>query len=228
MGLALAKLEGTMIDKTFERWLVGFFEGDGYLRYGSHGKDYSVVNAVLAQKDVSVLEYVKDVLGYGNMNRRKDGVTNLQFWGKQRCLPILEGLVKYCVTKHKLAQLSDTLTKMGITAKPTLHAPTLDWIVGFWDAEGSSSLTGPAHVVLNINIVQADIEVLTSVRNFLGYGSIYTTKNNPPSGNAIHRLSFHNEHAYELAGVLLEKSKCLGKRTRLSDNLAIRALCLKR
>ena len=56
----------------------------------------------------------------------------------ERCVPILKLLSQYIITDFRLLQLNGVLKVVGLPLA-VAHGLTLEWIVGFWDAEGSVS-----------------------------------------------------------------------------------------
>lgn len=214
----------------FEQWLTGFLEGDGsvgyevrpntYTRKDGHRATHNRLVVNFTQKDPSPLEYIRDTLGYGNFTfGKRDGTTRLSIFGEPHSLPLLEAFVKHVVTENIQQRLVNTLKVLGIEHEPPLHEPTLDWFVGFWDAEGTSSITGPLHSQLTLNVTQKDKNTLEKIQDSLGHSHVTTDIN--WSGNEIHRLTFSDSYAYKLANILLEKSKHTTKHELLREHLVL-------
>jgi len=67
-----------MMNEQFAQWLTGFLEGDGtvacymrpnnYIKKGStEPKLHKLLKVDFTQKDPSVLDYIKETLGFGNI-----------------------------------------------------------------------------------------------------------------------------------------------------------------
>jgi len=196
------------MDEQFEQWLTGFWEGDGSIgvRSNNYGRT-QIVKVSFGQKDRGVLDYIVDVTGLGVLSPDREWDTwKLDFNGS-RCMPLLEMFSKFVVTEHYCGRLNVALAFLDMP-EVLVHAPTLDWFVGFWDAEGSSGLAGSPRGCLQVNISQKDRNVLEGIRSLFGFGSF-------ARDHAVTKWVASSKDAVAVSQLLLERSHCVEKRARL-------------
>ena len=210
------------IDEQFAQWLTGFLEGDGTIgcymcrQYKNPKWISQQIKVDFAQKEPTILEYIHSTLGCGNFTHGQ-GTTRLAYQGKARCIPLLGAFTKYIVSEHTRQQLSTALKSLGISAEPSTYPPTLDWIAGFWDAEGGSTLSASQSSELYIKIYQKDRKPLDAVRQFLDAGYIlgYPNRNGEPMYSWI--VSGH--HAHDFGRLILPLTHSGEKRQKLTEYL---------
>ena len=145
------------------QWLVGFCEGDGCLVMNK--QEHSFVT--LSQKEPDVLEYVESILLGGAWHfRKKKSIWTLTYSRKEVKDMLFKVLTKYVVGLHTLERLNDILADSGVAA--TSHKPTIDWLAGFFDAEGTANWNTPSG---GIQIGQKDGSVLDAIQRSFG-GSV--------------------------------------------------------
>ena len=143
-----------------ECWITGFCEGDGSV--GMTGLKHSF--AVFSQKEPDVLEYIESLLpgGLWNLYKRTQ-MWSLNYTGElQRVL--FDLLAKHTVSEHFTSRLNGVLAnaEMPVTVK---HGPTVDWLAGFFDAEGTVQWKMPA---CGLQIGQKDRDVLDAIQWVFG------------------------------------------------------------
>jgi hypothetical protein len=197
-------------NEKFEKWLTGFWEGDGHCRLFN-----MLPHVSFAQKDCGVLVTIQEVLEGGNLsvnNYEDRGCSNLAFNGSQ-AKQILDIMSNHLVCPLRVAQINVLFSKLSL--KPTVtHPPDLDWIVGFWDAEGSS-YSNKNQVSALINICQKDREPLDNIADYLDCGKIYKNK------STVHQWCLGNASPKfkDITNYLLNNSLNGPKVTQLKDNL---------
>ena len=106
--------------------------------------------------------------------------------------------------------------------KANQNLPSIDWITGFWDAEGFSSImkrdyeakTGNQHYKsIIIGISQKNVGVLSAILKVYGVGRIYTNKREVSQWVVI------GKDAAEFSDMLLEFSQNESRREKLIKDL---------
>jgi len=145
------------MNKQEEQWLTGFTEGDGSVGL------YNTLRVDFYQKERAVLDYICTILDAGNV--RAIGTQHiLTYHGKHSAhiLPIIAGHV---VSMHTRERLNNILALLKLPSVAT-HEPTIDWLTGFWDAEGSSGIHP------SLNIAQKERDALDAIKHTFG-GNVY-------------------------------------------------------
>uniref|UniRef100_UPI00226C9A05 LAGLIDADG endonuclease n=1 Tax=Cutaneotrichosporon mucoides TaxID=82522 RepID=UPI00226C9A05 len=129
--------------KDFLEWLIGFTEGDGsFTLIKQHTPVFVITQST---SDIQVLNYIKEVLGFGNV--MKQGPTTSRYVVKDKANVELLILVFNGNLVFPLKQSSFTLFLEAFNKRtqgfiipfiPTLVLPTLYdyWLAGITDAEG--------------------------------------------------------------------------------------------
>lgn len=126
------------MNKLDEQWLTGFFEGDGCAYVGKTTR-----GIVFVQKERAILEHIQSLLGVGYLKRVENPPYyshRLGIYGKENYRELVELFGRYVVSNHsvmRLRRLADAIGLTGIRLRK--HKPTMAWVVGLWDAEGSST-----------------------------------------------------------------------------------------
>ena len=116
---------------TEEQWLTGFTEGDGSIGL------YRSIQVTYGQKEREILDYINSLHPGGHVSRDKLNFYRLFYRSNRTCVPLLAILAKYVVSIHTSKRLNTILNSLDIPSI-TAHNPTLHWLAGFFDAEGSS------------------------------------------------------------------------------------------
>jgi hypothetical protein len=185
------------MNEQFEEWLTGFCEGDGHLRV-----DRGYPKLLVAQKEREPLDYIALHFGFHLPIYNYKIGNQLIALGK-KCTPLLEVLARHVVSEHTLERLNVLLELVALPLT-ACHEPTLDWLAGFWDAEGTSDRT-PA-----ISIVQKERSVVDSIGKQFG-GSVGVR-------DGYWRWTLRGECARELIVLIGTRSHCATKRGRMYAN----------
>lgn len=179
-----------------------FGEGDGSVFIDTKG--YPIVS--FCQKERDVLDHLTSLVENGRFYQNKD-IWQLKFNGKY-CIPLLEVFSRHVVGKKFLDRLNRVLEFVDMPLA-VQHPLTLDGYAGFWDAEGSSD-NKPS-----IYVSQKDREILDMIMKMFG-GGISRFIN--PNGGWQYEWCLGGEKAHALYKILLERSHCPAKATRLRQN----------
>lgn len=162
-----------------EQWLTGFTEGDGCISLYSP----KYVNVQYSQKEREILDYISSLLNSGNVHKYK--IYQLTYY--KNCPLLLTTFSKHVVSKHSLERLNIALNALQLPYA-TLHKPTLNWLTGFFDAEGTSNN------IPSLTIEQKEHDVLETIKVTFG-GSVHQIQNHHRpyyrwylSGNMAHEL----------------------------------------
>ena len=185
-----------------EQWLTGFTEGDGNVGVYKVGLYYAKVT--WGQKEREVLDYIAHLLSTGNVRIKRGTGYQLAYAGKT-CVPLLEVFAKHVVSKNFLRRLSDVLEFLELPPTTT-HEPSIDWLSGFWDAEGSSS-NRPI-----LFIAQKDREILDIITDKFG-GRVQPLQN-----YNMHQWYLCGSEARKLAHEIMLRSHKPAKAKRLRNN----------
>lgn len=214
-------------DFEFKDWLTGFFEGDGTcfltdVVSPKNGKSYTRTIITFTQKELQILEFIRDLLGIGSLYLAGRGPCwNLKCSSHKQCRVLLNIFREHLVMERSVERANKLFEFLGI-AKAKQSLPSIDWITGFWDAEGFSSIVKREYEAKNgykqyknivIGISQKNKEVLSTILEFYGVGRIYTNKR----GVSEWRIS--GKDATEFSDVLLESSQNVSKKMKLIKDL---------
>lgn len=188
-----------------EQWLTGFTEGDGTVGlYGTNDTKNLYVRVTWGQKERDVLDYIAHLLNYGNVRIKKGTGYQLAYSGTF-CMLLLEIFEKHVVSKTFCTRLNDIL-KFRELKLATVHESSIDWLVGFWDAEGSS---GNSRTLF---IAQKGRQVLDVIANTFG-GRVQSLQNYD-----MHQWYLCGDDARKLARRILVRSHKPSKVERLRRN----------
>ena len=210
------------MDERFEQWLTGFLEGDGSVsfRYKRDNCGYLSLNPEVSfgQRNPEVLEYIKDKMGFGNMHKGgNSGMWYLKSFGQKRFLVFVEACRNWVVSEYYVSRFNAVITEMKRNFVLTCHKPTLDWFVGFWDAEGSSGNFRPSplrpYIALQISVHNKNLDMISGVKDLMGVGSVQPEAHDSFGWRVGPRASF------SVAEVLLERSHNPQKRSKLVEHI---------
>lgn len=178
--------------------------GDGRLEYDSDTDSLTVKFHQL--EDQKLLELIQGKIG-GQLN---SGL--LEVSGEEG-VKLLHQLSEYRVCPFRKPQDERVSRKFGIPT--TLHAPTIDWFVGFWDADGSSQLYSKS---FRISIGQSVEQPLLRIRKLWDLGSIYWFKDQKIFAWVATTASKSRAAVSDVVELLLSKSLSTPKREKLKEN----------
>ena len=197
-----AEFSGLTLPTEVEEYITLFCEGDGHV--GLEGAA-SIPKVSFAQErtEREPLDYIASLVPNSCFDEdREDNVLTLTYHGAH-CMPLLEMFSRHVVGRTFLGRLNPVLA-YALLPEAVQHPITPSGLVGFWDAEGTSS-NAPY-----ISIAQKDREILDLICAELG-GSVYCV-------DGRHNWTLCGDEARKLAGVLLEKSHCPQRVERLREN----------
>ncbi len=155
MDIKIARVEDT-------QWLTGFWEGDGTVACSLN--NYPQI--IFSQVEKFPLECVASIIGLEDHLRQYNGIWRIEANGDFRVTQVSSLFKNNLVSPKRVEQLKD---KINIDFKE--NEPTLPWVAGFFDAEGSVYLS-PRGSVLELVITQKEGLVLEKIQKFLGLGNI--------------------------------------------------------
>ena len=148
-----------------EQWLTGFWEGDGACYVGSN----TVPTVSIEQDSRGMLEYVQSTLGFGHVYTYS-GHSHFRVH-KQEDFAKLAALLSRCVVgEQSNSKLNLVFERLGLSVKAQRHVPTMPWVVGFFDAEGSIDWNNQG--IPSLYFSQKSPGVLLDIQSLLG-GSMY-------------------------------------------------------
>ena len=206
------------VSEVFAQWFTGFWEGDGDVccmeRLNHAGTGFVFRPEIeFAQKDSDVVEYVaqelKGVLGW--TKRNQDLYRMVRWDGQVKCVPVIKLLSLHVISVRRCEQLSTACVGLGLPICFT-HSPTLQWISGFWDAEGSIELSVTHEPI--ITFYQKETELLDVLQRFLGTGVVR------PHGS-VSCLSVTANSAQTLAGFLASNTRIERKKNMLIERCGL-------
>lgn len=207
----------------FNEWLTGFFEGDGttFCTERMDGQGYKFLRPVICftQKEPQILEYIKSEINSGHLYFAGERPGwHLKLDSKKMCKPLLQRLSPYLTAALSLKRTNAVLSKLDMSIVDR-NKVTLNWFVGFWDAEGYSSVQRCNHnniqyTYLKIGVSHKDKGVLTEISQLFG-GKIYD------KGADMYEWCFQRDtiHSFVME-LLLYHSKNLSKHTKLLEDIS--------
>jgi hypothetical protein len=196
----------TKLTQQQKDWLVGFTEGDGSIGVYSDKWKNAYISIRYGQKYVGILQYIKILIG-GNINKSSDQyILNKAYKYAVELLPIFRDRT---VSNHFNERYNKALKIVGSKANKLNGNISIDWFVGFWDAEGYSS-NKP-----EVLIEQKELYVLEIIKSKFG-GNIYRTRTGV---NEIYRWSLSGKNkTRELVEYLINNGQHKPKIERLRNN----------
>jgi len=173
------------IPKEEAEWLTGFWEGDGSLQFNKD-KNYGI-RIVFNQKDSRILDHIRYLLNleekvsytkkeYTNKQgyHTASGFGRLTISKKYLVVPILFLLLENSIDCNRKDQLLKSFKNFKLDFEfPTEEkTPSLAWISGFFDAEGSFSLKDKVPLV---SLSQSSKTTLKNIQKVIG-GNLYQPK----------------------------------------------------
>lgn len=190
-------------------WFIGFFEGDGHI---SVNTSTNQLQLIITQKEMNILQEIKDILGMGNIKyfppktcNNKNGFYRLIIWDRNDVLTLFHLFNGNLVLKLKIKQLehlSQILEKRGEkfifinkSNKITLQDA---WLSGFTDAEGCFNirLKTPLNINFRYILDQNDEDALKHIQNLFKTGKIVLKSK---SSNVEFKTPIKNTYRYTIA-----------------------------
>jgi len=192
------------LDNKQKQWLAGFFEGDG--KVGVAGNELTITFD--EEGNQGIQRYIGNLLGCDMLGN--DGI---RLVGSD-CTDFLTCISGFLVSSKRTEQLNRYRQLLGLP-ESVMHVPTLDWLVGNWDANGSSKSAKRGGV--SISVSNSDTLLLYVIRQTFG-GYQYGNGNYFPfwqlasAGSRSPRFS-------EVVNYLVENSKNEPRRLKLKERL---------
>lgn len=200
-------------------WLTGFWEGDGSLQLVNQ-----TLQVIFSQKDPRVLDHIKLLLGLQDKKLYQRSIPtqfyNLRVAGSQAEV-LLELLCNHLVSEDRVQQILRAVEPLSLNLVPTLHEPTLPWIAGFFDAEGSIGYNGNKrnkYIYLGASISQKNVEVLEKIQDVIG-GQLGRPRKQSLNDTEISRLSLRKSEILDFLPSWLKYSHNPQKQERLYKHL---------
>ena len=189
-----------------EAYVTGFCEGDGSI--GMSKTEHSFI--MFTQKEPDVLEYIETLIPGGTWHFSKQiTMWSLGYNRTELRSVLLEMFTRHVVSGHFLERLNSILLSRDVSAA-SIHEPTISWLAGFFDAEGSVIWKHPA---CGLQISQKSRDVLDAIQRFFGGCT------GPMKEQFQWRAGKHNSELTELANKLLNHSHKFQKREDLTSLL---------
>lgn len=185
------------MDEQFEQWFTGFCEGDGHLRIVNGRYPKILIGQNEHEPLDCIVSHFESRLPIYHYNQYQ-----LIAIGK-KCVPLLEVLARHVVCEYFLEKLNVLLDLVDLPSA-VLHKPSLDWFVGFWDAEGTSGRT-PA-----ISVSQKEMAVIEAIREKFGGSTRFV--------DGYWRWTLRGEAARGLVEKISIRSHCSARRGRMATN----------
>lgn len=169
-------------ETSFGHYLAGLIDGDG------HFSNQLQLVIVFNEEDASLVYYIKEKIGYGNVYKVKNKKAIIfvvsKHSGLLKVLELINGKIR---SKNKLDQINNNiLNKDKFLLSSNFYINTEkdlnnNWLAGFSDADASFQIklitrNNKTEVRLNFQIDQKKNELLILIKNFFG-GNIGYRKN---------------------------------------------------
>lgn len=194
-----------------DKWVVGFVDGDGCFKIVRTQKETRYCFVVSQdKKSIDVLYGLKEKFGCGSVskagnNMREYRVSNKKHL-KEIIFPFFLKNPLQTVKRKDFQILYEELTGQKLptvqkTEKTTLLSLGIsnsslticrDWLTGFIDAEGCfyvSMVKNYPRPQFLIGLHLRDEEILKSIKNFMGCGTIYEKKKKKSSNYVLYQIS---------------------------------------
>jgi hypothetical protein len=158
-------------DRSFNEWLAGLIDGDGYFRLSKKG--YASLEITMEIRDQHCLYLVKQKFGGAIQVRSEQNYLRYRLHNKSGLLLLIHsvnGLIRNPVRMLQLGKICDKYDLELIYPEPLTY--NNGWLSGFFDSDGSvymNTLSGQ----LFLTVSQKKIFLLDSLVQLYG-GKIYT------------------------------------------------------
>ena len=157
-------------------WLAGFHQAEGYFSMDKNGLIWG-----LSQKNPEILLQVKNFISVGSLYSSPNEITitpdgkthipnthQLKTFIFKDTLYLLELLTPY-LWSNKKEQANKLMKACKLDPIERQEAITWDFITGFWEGDG---YLHRAITSINVCFTQKDTEILETIKQFIGSGSI--------------------------------------------------------
>ncbi|KKL54068.1 hypothetical protein LCGC14_2269070, partial [marine sediment metagenome] len=183
-----------------------FWEGDG-------GVYRTTLHFV--QKDRRILEHIRSLLRVDSAICSDNGGMRPSITGYGRLRALFDLLGALVVIPGRVEQLRQLGVAVGSNEFVRSHEPTRHWFTGFWDAEGSSSVSQvDVTPVLAVQVSQKNRKVLEQCIELWGGGCICKG-----AGRDCSTLNFTGPLCWTVGEWLLETSRNTDKRGALHERM---------
>jgi len=94
-------------NKTFCRWLAGFFDGEGCVSSRTpKNNHYPTITTHIGQKKPAVLYHIKRIVGIGRVRKTNQGVYRFEVWGKENTTFFIKLILPFSLVKRKQLELA--------------------------------------------------------------------------------------------------------------------------
>lgn len=189
-------MSNNIVDKAFFDWFVGFFEAEGSFTVSKRGDLQIVITQGYA--NISVLYYIKQVLGYGHVYKQSARVFRYVVQDKDNLIKILEILNGNLVLQHRIDKLSyfveqfNTRYELDLKAISIRRLITLNdgWLCGFCDGDGCFSVSWlETKKQFKTSFIVSQLEDLLFIKQILSEGNCEYNKSNGCCSFVIYSLS---------------------------------------
>lgn len=189
------------------QWLAGFFEGDSTLKAVG---GYPLVSFNEAENQ-PMHEFIRDSFQLGSLGPGHLNVTGADL------TRLLSVVADYLVSPNRVDKLNEYYSFGVVHRSFSYHLPSLDWLVGMWDANGSSSWDGT--YLSKISVSSKDTHMLSLIRSSFG-GGVYTSNGNAVPVWHLTPTELERGNFLEVASYIVEASKNEPRRGKLEERLA--------
>jgi len=190
------------------QWLTGFTEGDGSVMLLKSEYKAMFTRVAYGQQDREPLDFIA-TLFEGNVRQSKYQYELVYNWSKS--IPLIETFVGNTVSEHFTNRLNIALDFHKL---PRVEStiPTLDWLAGFFDAEGWSN-NNP-----ELSIEQKEHHVLRYIQEAFGGSIVSCWHKHPRYSHHCYRWFISCNKSRQLAQDIADRSHYPKKSQKLLQN----------
>lgn len=182
----------------FAKWITGFFEGDGSFNLGTS------LSIEFYQTEIDVIQYISSKILHGKIYEHNNNNYSLRYHGRY-AIDLLNIISQNIVSIHRTNQINMLLNKLNLNFRCIENNVSIEWLTGFWEAEGSSSSRRM------ITLSQKEEYVMNKIQQEFG-GHVSKDSN-------YYRWSICGDDSRILANEILEKNHSPLKAERLYRNI---------
>lgn len=166
-------------------WIVGFVDGDGHFGFSTGPKKVFYFVVSQDKRSIDVLFLLKSFFNCGSVHKAGNNMREYKVSSKQQLEKIIiPFFLKHPLKTSKIHQFEYFVQKVNpfLLAKQPLENTflTLDWLVGFIDAEGCfvcSIIDKTIRPQFILGLHAKDKNIITKIQSLLNIGLCYTRKN---------------------------------------------------
>ena len=190
------------------QWLTGFTEGDGSVMLLKSEYKAMFTRVAYGQQDREPLDFIATLFN-SNVRQTKYQYELVYAWSKS--IPLIETFIGNTVSEHFTDRLNIALDFHELP-RVEYTTPTLDWLAGFFDAEGWSS-NSP-----ELMIEQKEYHVLKYIQEAFGGSIISCYTKYPLHTHRIYRWFTSGNKSRQLAQDIADRSHYSKKSQQLLQN----------